>query len=850
MQKTLLSLINEARPRRALFTTYTFSVSWFETFVLPALRNVGCEQIDVLVDATEACKSTEEATCLHAGNAYRVIPVSMQGSAVFHPKLVYMQGIEHDHLVVSSANLTLAGHGKNLEVIDAVSSYQEPAVFGEFAEFVNALLGKYDFAPENAAILRTYERRAQVLRAAAGDIDEYARTCWLIHTMTQAAADQFAALADRLSRPETLTVLAPYHSPSGEPLQNLAAAVRASSMRVGISRVTAHAPFEEWSTCFYEPVEYVVAETRDSYRFPHAKCFELQGGDGVLVMTGSVNATSQSLESTTNVEVALVRRLSESPFTWTAIEPTAYVPCDFRSMSLTTRNPALQATWRASQHIVGTVTPAPGAMNVALAIWEGEACLKTIPAVWLTEEGAFDVLVHDDLENTRALRLVLTGEEMTASGWLNVELQLTANDAERKLLRAANRMRAGELNLADMDAIISYVQTLGLKRREQASPEGRTKDDAPDGATGISRKTMRYEEWRRGFEDLTQLGASASVTRVSLEAALHWVNSDLTGELPISDTSAGKARKESKPKDAAAAGTPRLKLLMSDRAEYDDDYDDDDEDEEAGRAQVEEAANVLLQKFIASLPRVLELDAQSAIVPMIVELSGCAVLRRALSHNQPRKADPNVPSELLVIDGWLTRYSKFDYSAQNREKLLPFFCAMACCAAHYHQDSSLQAVKEALQRVAGRAVPEDEIEELARMALHSRWFERVPKADHERVATSGRVIALCLTLTQQLEDLLEIIVNKPTEKPDIPREFERVMSAVRQHRGNKQGRVFGNLHPKSTACPCCFHTIKTDELNDTVTQRAMLCANCQRALFMGLDKAELEKKGLAGRYKG
>ncbi|MGF6379827.1 hypothetical protein OKW31_002740 [Paraburkholderia atlantica] len=849
MQKTLLSLIHEARPRRALFTTYTFSVGWFETFVLPALRNAGCEQVDVLVDATEACKSTEEATSLHAGNAYRVIPVSMETSAVFHPKLVYMEGGEHDHLVVSSANLTLAGHGKNLEVIDAVSSYREPAVFGEFAEFVNALLGKYSFAPENAAILRGYERRAQALRSAAGDIDEYVRTCWLIHTMTQTAADQFAVLANRLSRPETLTVLAPYHSPSGEPIQNLAAAVRASSMRVGISRVTAYAPFDESATGFREPVEYVVAETRDSYRFPHAKCFELQGRDGVLVMTGSVNATSQSLESTTNVEVALVRRLSESPFTWTAIEPTAFVPCDFRSMSFNARNPAIQATWRASQHIVGTVTPAPGAMNVALTIWEGEACLKTIPAVRLTEQGAFDVLVPDDLENTRALRLVLTGEDVTASGWLNVELQLTANDAERKLLRAANRMRAGEFNLADMGAIISYVQTLGANRRGQASPEGRTGDGTSDGGAGIPRKTMSYEEWRCGFEDLTQLGASASVTRVSLEAALHWVNSDLTGGLSISDSTAGDAGK-GEPKVAAAAGTPRLKLLMSDRAEYDDDYDDEEGDEEAGRARVEEAGKVLLQKFIASLPRVLELDAQSAIVPMIVELSGCAVLRRALAHNQPRKADPNVPSELLVIDGWLTRYSKFDYSAQNREKLLPFFCAMACCAAHYHQDSSLQAVKEALHRVAGRAVPEDEIEQLARMALQSRWFERIPKADHERVATSGQVIAMCLTLTQQLEDLIEIVVNQPTEKPHIPREFESVMSAVRQHRGNKQGKVFGNLHPKSTACPCCFHSIKTEELNDTVTQRAMVCTNCQRALFMGLDKAELAKKGLAGRYKG
>ncbi|AUT67043.1 hypothetical protein [Paraburkholderia hospita] len=848
MQKSLLSLINEAKPRRVLFTTYTFSISWFEAFILPALRNCGCEQIDVLVDASEACNSTKEATCLHAGSGYRVISVSMEGSAVFHPKLVYLEGFEHDNLVVSSANLTLAGHGKNLEVVDAVSSYREPAVFGEFAEFIDALVGKYEFAPENKAILRTYERRARTLRAAAGDIDEYARTTWLIHTLNRSAAEQFAVLADRLTRPETLTVLSPYHSPSGEPVQNLAAAVHAFNMQVGISRVTAVAPFEESQTCFVEPVEYVVVETEDAFRFPHAKCFELQAEDGVLVMTGSVNATSQSLESTTNVEVALVRRLSESPFTWTTIEPKDYVACDFRSMSLTVRQPAVQATWRASQRIVGTVTPTPGAMQVKLAIWEGDKCLTTMPNVELTEDGAFDVLVTDDFEYTRALRVVLSGEDTTATGWLNVELQLTATDAERKLLRAANRMRAGEFNIADMGAIFSWMQTLGTKQRERSSPEGQSSGSEQRDETGVPRQSMSYEEWRRGFEDLTPLGASASVTRVSLEAALLWINSDLTGELPTANAPSRVTGTDSKPKEAAAAGTPRLKLLMSDRAEYDDDYDVED-DADSDRARVEEAGNALFQKFVASLPRALELDAHSAIVPMIVELAVCAVLKRALVHKEPRKADSNVPSELLVIDGWLERYSKFDYSAQNREKLLPFFCAMACCAAHYHQDSSRPAVKEALQRMARRAVPADEIYELARMALHSRWFERVPTADHDEVATSGKDIAECVTLTQQLENLIDIAVNNPAEKTVIPREFEAVMKAVKQHRTSRD-KVFGNLHATSTGCPCCHVTIKPRELNEILSRRAALCTNCQRALFAGLDKAELAKKGLAGRYKG
>lgn len=35
------------KPLRALFITYTFGVFWFEAFVLPTLRNCGCEQISL-----------------------------------------------------------------------------------------------------------------------------------------------------------------------------------------------------------------------------------------------------------------------------------------------------------------------------------------------------------------------------------------------------------------------------------------------------------------------------------------------------------------------------------------------------------------------------------------------------------------------------------------------------------------------------------------------------------------------------------------------------------------------------------------------------------------------------------
>jgi len=852
MQRTLLSLIQEAKPRRALFTSYTFSIFWFETFLLPALRNCGCEQIDVLVDAREAQKSTEEATSLHAGTAYRVIPVDMQGAAVFHPKLVYMRGDAYDSLVVSSANLTLAGHGKNLEVLDAVSSKEEPAVFGEFAAFLGALQREHEFSAENGAILTGYRHRAQALRDAAGEIDETARKTWLIHTIDQPAADQFAVLADRIRRPETLTVLSPYHSPSGQPVQDLAAAVRAFSVRVGVNAKTLFAPFDEELTVFTEPVEYVVAETENPFRFPHAKCFELEGSNGFLVMTGSVNATSQSLETTMNVEVSLVRFLKKSPFNWEVVEPTAFQPCDFSAVGRMGPSFALQATWTPAQRIVGVLKPAQGEMKVELSVWEGAKCLETIRSVPLDAQGAFNVRMKDYFDTERALRLVLRGDGIEASTWINIEFALTADESERKLIRAANRMRAGDYHLDDITTIFAWLQGLQTKAQVGAPAGGavRTGPGTRESADTAARPKITYDEWRKSVEQFGAFARSADVARVSLEAAFRWLNRDL--DLLPEDDATEKAEPPREPGKAERKSAPlstghRMRLLTTEDDEYDG---DDDEGGDDPGAQVEEQSKTLFQRLMESLPRALSRDAQSAIVPMMVELAGCAVLKRALAH-RTKVEGVLPPVEPLVIDAWLQQYSAFAYSAENRERLLPFFCAMACCAAHYHPDSQLQSLKESLERLAGRALAAGENEALARLALGSPRFLRVPVADREAIATSAQVVEMCETLSQQLLALIASILGQATPAPMVPREYADVFAALRQKRKDKAA-AFGVVRAKGVECPCCRLAVHTDDLRTLRNTRAFVCKGmyCGRPLFYELDAAQLDRNGLAGRYKG
>lgn len=321
MSVKLISLIDKARPRRALFTTFTFSISWFEAIIVPALRRWGCEQIDVLVDARYARRSTDEASGLYIGSAYRVIPVYMAKTTVFHPKLVYLEGHDDaDRLIVSSANLTLSGHGKNLEVLDAISAASEPGVLGEFADFLDGFTAKYEFSADYAEILGGYRTRIRARLAKLGPADASTRRAWLVHTLSRPAAEQLTEHAYRLDNPHTLTVLSPFHSPTGSPVQELADEIGVGKIRIGLDGKNPVAPFLKDGNAFDTVPVFLRADTDHFDRTLHAKCFEVQGDDGVIVMTGSVNATAQSLASTDNVEVSLVRLLDETPFAWKKLD--------------------------------------------------------------------------------------------------------------------------------------------------------------------------------------------------------------------------------------------------------------------------------------------------------------------------------------------------------------------------------------------------------------------------------------------------------------------------------------------------------------------------------------------------
>lgn len=210
-QTRLMALLDEVRPRRVLFTTFTFSPGWFEAFCLPVLRLSGCESVEVLIDSRQACRSTDESGSLYAGNAYRIVPVFMKSGGFFHPKLAYMEREDGgDVLVVGSGNLTFAGQAQNLEVVDAVNSLEHPLVFQQFADFMAAFAAREGLTGETRELLGGYARRARVAASSGSPEARANQSVWLVHTLTEPVANQFSTRCADLGAVHQLTVLAPY----------------------------------------------------------------------------------------------------------------------------------------------------------------------------------------------------------------------------------------------------------------------------------------------------------------------------------------------------------------------------------------------------------------------------------------------------------------------------------------------------------------------------------------------------------------------------------------------------------------------------------------------------------------
>lgn len=314
MANSLREVLEGQRWRKALFTTYTLSLTFFESIILRALRAANCDDIWVVTDADGYRSSLMERGASGVGYEYHLVPIGLR-KGVFHPKCCYLVGEDADLLLVGSGNLTFGGFGRNLEVLDCLSSQLHQQCFRTFADLLIGLRNRSDVVCPDFEWADNFATRAREVSALGnGNTEEFPK---LVTSLESSLKSQMAGEIDAVGELDHLTILSPFYDPDASAVLELAQETKARELRIGL-------PPDEQS-CFpfrkakHWPISVsaVKLSAKDEKRRLHAKWIEWKTNAGILTLTGSVNATRQALCSTNNIEVGVVR-LAPGAKGWTA----------------------------------------------------------------------------------------------------------------------------------------------------------------------------------------------------------------------------------------------------------------------------------------------------------------------------------------------------------------------------------------------------------------------------------------------------------------------------------------------------------------------------------------------------
>lgn len=269
----------------ALLTTYSFSLRFFEEWVLRALWAAEIRNIVVFVDRNELGRALEDRAPAYAGRAYHLVADTI-ARATFHPKLLLLSGSQGSRLCVSSANLTADGQLRNAEGAIAFNS-EVPGHGGLLLEAANFFQRLALQAPEHAAAAVQ-----AALSAMPSDFAEVASTKFrLRHNLDQ-------SLMDAVPLGQSIRAITPFADAKGEAA---AALHERGDLTVVVDGDQISAASE-----FFEG-----AWTVDARRFEsrlHAKIYEVETSNSHSTVIGSPNLSEAGLQRTAsagNLEVAV-----------------------------------------------------------------------------------------------------------------------------------------------------------------------------------------------------------------------------------------------------------------------------------------------------------------------------------------------------------------------------------------------------------------------------------------------------------------------------------------------------------------------------------------------------------------
>ena len=786
---SLVHLASYAPWRKALFTTYTLSLSFFEAYLLTRLEDIGCSDILILVDESHYLESLGERQSYGAGRAYRLVPVKMNNGGVFHPKVAYFWGEHEDICAIGSGNLTYAGQGGNLECLEILATSRDQAAFVDVSSFFRSLIraDHITIGSQDGRIMQYRDRAAQMARGATPNA-----SLRVLNSVEQPILPQLVNHVRSFGSWKRLTVMAPFHHATGKPVCELAQQIGATDLDIALDPADDSAPFKVTDIQDGDLRARFVVPGADDRRSLHAKWYEFRGIRN-LVFTGSVNATSAALQETTNVEVGVLREVSSAQL----VEWIARKPKSVRLPDHTRLVGGFQGTVSASLSSDDRLRGAIHGIEKPAGSWKASALARhrewDLGSVDIDAEARFEQhvgAVSEQLLNLDdAVHLRLTRKGQTVAGWIAFEIELDSPPQARGAKRALDRLSRGHALEGDIWEIVHWVCSLvngaGPIQAPSAGPKG------PKATETESSRVITYEEWLR----------PGSVARAT--------HGDIAGLFRRTLAVLAKGKDELV-RIARDSGGLRIPQGI--------------DDEDAGRAYAPMEEYDAIAEIIQAIDDVLEARPE---LPMAAEF----LRARAMLTVRPHLARADFAVAATIGLEWLRRLGHLKLPLACRASLFGVSWAMAGIVQSHAPDGRAEAYAAELRQLLDSLfadLPSDDPVAPALEAAADEVLSVISDETRQRIAPAIQVIRTATTLRQELQTFLDAISRREAAVPGPA--LSQAIPASTLNRLTLRSRWKSVATPALRGCPSCYCSVPIGEQHELAVRRVIVCRQCSTPL--------------------
>ncbi len=275
--------------------------------------------------------------------------------------------------------------------------------------------------------------------------------------------EQLNGLFDERSSCDAVTVMSPYHDPDGVTVRQLSEAMGSIPIAVAVPPASPDSsPFPFASTKAWSVSISAVKPRLVDKRFAHAKLYEFQCGEQLVILTGSINATRKAMLTTHNIELGVLRTLTPGSrfLEWDPVSEPAFVPQRRLPSGLGESEIVYAAFDRLNAGLITgqviSLRDVAGRWTSVLTQADGESYRFEID---VGVSGRFN---HQEIALERfaempALQIEMTREGRSARGWMHNEMFLSMSGRRRLTAGALSRLIRREGSNDDIEALLDYL---------------------------------------------------------------------------------------------------------------------------------------------------------------------------------------------------------------------------------------------------------------------------------------------------------------------------------------------------------------------------------------------------------